>query len=135
MSTTHDAERPRGRWLVFGICVAAGVAYFSIGLARHEIGFAIGGPLIMLGYGVMLLIFGRRSEIVGLLAGNGSDERRAQIQLRAVAATGQVLIVVLLGGALWTLATGSRYEGVFTALCAVGGLSFLASTAWYSRRG
>jgi hypothetical protein len=135
MSTTHDTERPRGRWLVFGICVAAGVAYLSIGLARHETGFAIGGPLIMLGYGVMLLIFGRRSEIVGLLAGNGSDERRAQIQLRAVAATGQVLIVVLLGGALWTLATGSRYEGVFTGLCAVGGLSFLASTAWYSRRG
>lgn len=92
-TTTHDTERPRGRWLVFGICVAAGLAYLAIGLARHEPGFAISGLLIMLGYGV-----------------------------------------VLLGGALWTLATGSRYEGVFTGLCAVGGLSLVA-TAWYARRG
>jgi Predicted membrane protein (DUF2178) len=139
MSTTHDTERPKGRWLVFGTCVAAGLAYLGIGVARGQTGLAIGGPLVMLGYGVLLLLFGRRNEIVGLLPGNGSDERRAQIQLRASAATAHVLILVLVlvlvGGALWTLATGSRYTGVFTGLCAVSGLCYLAATAWFARRG
>ncbi|HEY3090038.1 MAG TPA: hypothetical protein VGJ59_18455 [Jatrophihabitantaceae bacterium] len=135
MSTTHDTERPRGRWLVFGTCVAAGLAYLGIGVARGQTGLAIGGPLVMLGYGVLPLLFARRNEIVGLLAGNGSDERRAQIQLRASAATAHVLILALVGGALWTLATGSRYTGVFTGLCAVSGLCYLAATAWFARRG
>ncbi len=135
MSTMHETERPKGRWLVFGTCVAAGLAYLGIGLARGQTGLAIGGPPVMLGYGVLLLLFGRRHEIVGLLAGNGSDERRAQIQLRVSAATAHVLILVLVGGALWTLATGSRYTGVFTGLCAVSGLCYLAATAWFARRG
>lgn len=135
MSTTHDTQRARGRWLVFAICVAAALGYLSIGLARHEIGFAIAGPLIMLGYGTALLVFGSRSEIVGLLAGCGSDERRAALQLRAVAATGQVLILAVLAGALWALAAGSDLAGVFVGLCALGGVTYLGATAWYSRRG
>lgn len=134
MSTTRDGEQPRGRWLVLGTCLLAGVAYLAIGLARDEIGFAIAGLVVMLGYGAMLLLLGRRSELVGLLAGNGSDERRAQIQLRAAAATAHVLIVVLVGGAMWTLATGSGSAGVFTGLCAVGGLTYLLATVWCARR-
>lgn len=135
MSTTHDTERPRGRWLVFGGCVAAALAYLGIGLARDQAGLAIGGLLIMLGYGVLLLVFGRRSEVVGLLAGNGADERRAQIQLRASAATAHVLVLVLVGSAMWALATGSRYTGVFSGLCAVFGISYLIATVWFARRG
>jgi hypothetical protein len=134
-TTTHDTERPRGRWLVFGTCVAAALAYLGIGLARDDAGLAISGPLIMLGYCVLLLIFGRRSEIVGLLAGNGSDERRAQIQLRATAATAHVMVVVLVGSAMWALAIGSQYAGVLTGLCAVFGLVYLLATAWFARRG
>lgn len=38
------------------------------------------------------------------------------------------------GGALWTLATGSGSAGVFTGLCAVGGLAYLIATAWFARR-
>jgi hypothetical protein len=135
MSTMRDTERPRGRWLVFGTCVAAGLAYLGIGLARDLPVLAIGGPLVMVGYGVLPLLAGRRSEIVGLLAGNGSDERRAQIQLRAIAATGQVLVLVLVGGALWALVARSVYTSVFTGLCAVAGLSYLAATVWFARRG
>ena len=138
MSTTRDTERTdriRGRWLVFATCVAAAAAYLGIGLARHEVGFAIAGPLIMLGYGAGLLLFGRRNEIVGLLAGTGSDERRVAVQLRATAAMGQVLVVVLLGGALVTLAAGSDLAWTFCWLCAVAGATFIGATAWFAHRG
>ncbi|HEY7049674.1 MAG TPA: hypothetical protein VH373_20830 [Jatrophihabitantaceae bacterium] len=138
MSTMRDTERTdrfRGRWLVFGTCVAAAAVYLGIGLARHEIGFAIAGPLFMLTYGVGLLLFGRRNEIVGLLAGTGSDERRVAVQMRATAAMGQVLVVVLLGGAIVTLAAGSDLAWTFCWLCAVAGVTFIGATAWFAHRG
>jgi len=139
MSTTRDTERPqptdriKGRWLVLGTCLAAAAIYLGIGLARHEIGFAIAGPLIMVAYGVGLLLFGRRNELVGLLAGTGSDERRVAVQMRATAAMGQVLVTVLLGGAVVTLAAGSDLAWTFCWLCAVGGCSFIAALAWFAR--
>lgn len=134
MSTPRD-QHIKGRWLVFGICVAAAAVYLAIGLARDEVGFAVVGPLIMLAYGAGLLLFGRRNELVGLLAGTGSDERRVAVQLRATAAMGQVLVCVLLGGAIVTLAAGSDLAWTFCGLCAVGGLTFIASMAWFARHG
>jgi hypothetical protein len=135
MSTTHDTDRIKGRWLVFAVCLAAAATYLGIGLARHELGFAIAGPVIMLVYGIGLLAFGRRNEIVGLLAGTGSDERRVAVQLRATAAMGQVLTCVLLGGAVVTLAAGSDLAWTFCWLCAVGGATFIGATAWFAHRG
>jgi hypothetical protein len=38
------------------------------------------------------------------------------------------------GGWIWAIATGSRYAGSFSALCAVAGVTFIAATVWYSRR-
>lgn len=133
MPTRLDHTMPRGRWAVLAVCAAAGLAYLGIGLAHGNTASGFIGLAIMLAYGAVLLAFGRRSEVLGLLAGSGSDERRAQIQLRATAATAHVLVLVLVAGAMWTLATGSRYAAVFCGLCAVGGASFIAATAWFAR--
>jgi hypothetical protein len=133
MSTT--TRRSGGRAAVAVTCVLAAAAYLTIGLVHDNKGLAIGGTAVMLGYGAILLLFGRRSEPVALLAGEQSDERQRLVMLRASAATGQVLVVVLVGGAMWSLAAQSDAAAVFCGLCAVGGATFAGSTAWYSRRG
>ena len=54
---------------------------------------------------------------------------------RALAFTANVMVVVLVGGFLVTLATSSELTGMFAALCAGAGVSFAGGIAWYSRRG
>ncbi len=123
------------RWAVPGLCVFVGLAYLGIGIARADYGFGVFGLLVMLAYGAAVLSFSRRSEVAALLAGSGSDERRAQIQLRASAATAHVLVLAVVAGAMWALAAGSRYVGVFCGLAALAGVTFVAATVWFSRRG
>lgn len=55
--------------------------------------------------------------------------------LRASAATGLVLVWVLVISWLVSLAMGSDSSGLLGALCAVAGVTFIASTAWFTRRG
>jgi hypothetical protein len=62
------------RWLVPGIGLVAGIAYLIIGLVNDRPATGVNGLLITLAYSAFLLLFGRRSEAVGLLAGDGSDE-------------------------------------------------------------
>ncbi|MGH8962153.1 MAG: hypothetical protein ACRDWT_13360 [Jatrophihabitantaceae bacterium] len=127
--------RHDGRLAFAAVCGAAAIAYLTIGLVRNDHWLAFGGFAVMLGYGTLLLVFRKRGEPLALLSGNAADERQAQLMLRASAATAQVLVVVLVAGAMITLATGSRYSWVFCGLCAVGGCAFIAATVWYSRRG
>jgi hypothetical protein len=127
--------RARTGRLAFALtCAAGAAAYLAIGLARGETGLAVFGPVIMLAYAAVLLVLARRSETAGLLSSNPSDERQAQIMQRSIATTGLVLVVVLVGGALTTLALGSEKANTFCALCAVGGVAFVGSTIWHTRR-
>ncbi|MDQ2837981.1 MAG: DUF2178 domain-containing protein [Actinomycetota bacterium] len=125
----------KNRLRVPAACLVFGLVYLGIGLGRGDLALGFGGLAIMVGYGTALLLFGRRSEPIGLLGGEVTDERRAAIQLRASATTGQILVLVLVAGLLWSLATGSSYAGVFCGLCAVGGAVFIGSTAWFAHRG
>jgi hypothetical protein len=124
-----------GRLAVQLTCALAGLAYLAIGLARSDYAIAFGGLAIMLAYAAFLALFGRRSETVALLGGDASDERRREVTLRATAVTGQVLVFVLAFGAMVSIAAGSRYTGLLCGLCALGGVVFVASTAWFARRG
>jgi hypothetical protein len=133
MSTT--SKRFSRRTAVAVVCVLAAAAYLTIGLVHDNAWLAIGGTAVMLGYGALLLLFAPRSEPIALLAGMPEDERHEMIMLRASAATGLLLVVVLVGGAMWSLAAGSDTAAVFCGLCAVGGVAFAGSIAWYSRRG
>jgi hypothetical protein len=117
------------------VALAGAAAYLVIGVVRDNAALAIGGPVIMLGYIAVLAVLRNRSEPAALLSGASPDERQARVMLRATAFMGHVLVVVLVVGALVSLAVGSRYAGMFCALCAVGGLAFGGATVWYSRRG
>lgn len=127
--------RGGGRTAFAIVCDVAALVYLAIGLARGDLALAIGGCVGMLLYGAVLLVLGRRNEPMALLSGNAVDERQAQVMLRASAASMQLLAVVLVVAMLITLASGSKYAPVFTGLCAVTGLTFVASIVWFSRRG
>lgn len=133
MSAKQFARDSRVRFAA--MCVAAAVVYLLIGLSRHDTPLAIGGTAVMIGYAAVLLGFRRRAEPLALLSGQEADERQAQVLLRASAVSGQLLACVLVAGMLITLTTGSDYAGMFCNLCAVGGVTFIAATVWYSRRG
>jgi hypothetical protein len=127
--------RRSGRTAFAIVCEVAALAYLAIGLARGDLALASGGCVGMLLYGAVLLVLGRRNEPMALLSGNPVDERQAQVMLRASAASMQLLAVVLVAAMLYTLATGSQYAPVFTGLCSLVGVSFIASIVWFSRRG
>jgi hypothetical protein len=132
---TRSSDRRTVRSPVFVVAAVVAVAYAVIGLARQNYQLAAIGPAIMIAYAVVLFLFRGRSEPIGMLAGNRADERQAQVQLRAVAATGQVLVATLVVGAMWSLAAGWDSANVFCILCAIGGAAFIGFTVLYSRRG
>lgn len=128
-------SRPGERIAVLAGCAAAGIAYLVIGLANGRAGFGVAGLVVMLGYGAVLLGFGRRSEVVGLLSNTDLDERRRHLQVRASASTGNVLAVVLVVAFMWALAAGSDYATPLGGLCAVAGATFIIASIWHSGRG
>jgi len=110
--------------------------FLGIGLAQRDVGFGAAGLGVMLVYGLVLTAFRTRSETIGLLGGGDHiDERRATIQLKASAMTGQVLSAVLAGGALAAIALDSDHTTILCGLCLVGGATYVVSTAVYARRG
>lgn len=134
MSTRTTPSRKQARWLVPVLSLGFGLIYLIIGLAQHQWGFGIAGLGAMLGYAAVLVLFGRRSEAIGLLGGDQSDERRRDIQLRAAASTGYIVTVVLVAATIWALAANARQAGVLSAFAALAGASWIASTVWFSRR-
>lgn len=132
--STQKSDRTES-WIVPITCVVIGVAYLTVGVFRGDVTSGVVGLAIMLAYGAVLVLFRRRSEAVALLGGGASDERRAAITSRAHDTTGQVLVLVLVAGMFWSLATDNGHAGVFVALAAIGGFTFIGSTIWHSVRG
>jgi uncharacterized membrane protein len=86
-------------------------------------------------YGAFLFALSPRSEVVALMSGGAGDERQRSINEKASAATFSVLVVVLVGGFVVTTALGSDLAGVFSALSAFAGLTWLTALVVLTRRG
>ena len=81
-----------------------------------------------------LVYYGRhRNEALEILSGIG-DERTRSLYRRASAITGHVMVYVLVGWWLVSLAAGDVNETV-NLLCAIAGVVFLAAVAWVRWRG
>ena len=123
----------RSKWFLPLFSVGLGVVV----LAASWLGGSLSSGLISLGilagFGLFILLAGRSETIRGL-RGDGRDERFAQIDLRATAVTGLVLIVTLIVAWLTEIAQGHS-GSPYTWLCAIGGFSYLLAVAFFRWRG
>jgi hypothetical protein len=122
------------RWRMPALGLLIGVLLF----AASEIG---GQPLLGVGmfaamavYSAALVVFGSRSETVGVLAGRPVDERYASFDVIATAAAGTVAVVVAIVGFLWAIAHGESGND-FAVVAASAGIAYLATLVWLRRRG
>jgi len=91
------------------------------------------GLVVMACFGLVIAVSGRSETIRGL-RGDARDERFAQIDLRATAATGLVLIVVLVVAFLVEVARGHS-GNPYAWLGAIAGLTYALSVAVLRWRG
>lgn len=84
-------------------------------------------------YGLVLVVFSRRSETVALPRDDAPGERRAAITMRAAATSAYVMLVAAI---VMLCVRPARHGdgGAWGVMCAVGGLAFLLSAASSSRR-
>jgi hypothetical protein len=126
---SSPAVRPwwRSRWWMPAFCLALG----GLVLAAFWIGGNAGDglrafALFVVVAGVFLL--GGRSDTLSGLGGPGRDERWAMIDLRATAAAGLVVILVLTGCWLYALADGED-GSPYGQIMAAGGVAYLVAVA------
>ncbi len=121
------------RWLLPLFSLGLGVVIFLVTWLGGQ--FVAG--LVSLGlfsaFGLLILVLTGRSETVrGLTVGR--DERFAQIDLRATAFAGLVVLITLIVAWLVQIAQG-RSGNPYGWLLAVSGLSYLAAIALFRWRG
>lgn len=110
------------------------VAVFALALVGHSTLWAavlMGGVLVA--YGMVLLV-GRRWDLVGVMASPQSDERSWMIHTRAAAAAGQVMALVIVGGFLYDLARGAADGSPWAPLGAVFGVTYILALLIFVRR-
>lgn len=123
----------RSRWFTPLICLGFGVAIFAVSALGGQIAAGLISLAIMAAFGLVLLLLTGRSETIrGLTVGR--DERFAQLDLRATALAG--LVVLLAAMVAWLIAvargkTGDPYDW----LLAIGGLAYVISFAFFRWRG
>jgi hypothetical protein len=133
MTRNMTRAMTRSRWFLPLFSAGMGIVTLAAAWVGGQLATGIIGLAVMTGFGLLLLLTGR-SETVRGLRGDGRDERFAQIDLRATAAAGLVLIVTLIVSWLAEIArghSGSPYDW----LCAIGGLAYLLAIALFRWRG
>jgi hypothetical protein len=110
-------------------CVLFGCVVLLAGWLGHQLVTGLIGLVVMAAFGLFIALAGRSETIRGL-RGDGRDERFAQIDLQATAATGLVLIVAF----LVEIARG--HDGSpYTWLGALAGVAYVAAVAFLRWRG
>ena len=133
MIKDHSQALMRSRWFMPLFCLGLGVAVFVASWLGGQLGLGVFALALMAAFGLFfLLVTGRSETIRGLTTGR--DERFAQIDLKATAVAGLVLITTLIVAWLVQVAqghTGSPYYW----LAAIGGLSYIVAVAFFRLRG
>ncbi len=81
-----------------GGAFALAVVVFVLALAGHPgLGLALAMAGVMVAYGLVILA-GRRWDPIAVLAAPDRDERTFSVHLRASAAAGQVMALIIVGG-------------------------------------
>jgi len=123
----------RSKWFTPARCLALGVVVLLVSWIGDQIVVGVIGLTVMVGFGLILLLFGQRSETVKGLT-TGRDERFAQIDLRATAIAGLALILAVV--VAWLVQIAQGHSGhPYDWLGAIGGLAYLLAVAFYRWRG
>jgi hypothetical protein len=112
----------RSWWLMALIPVGLGAVVLAAEATDGELASGLVWFAVMAGFGALLAL-GGRFDAIRQARGDTEDERDAMINLRAMAAAGQVMIVALTGCIVFALARGDD-PSPYTQLMAVGGACY-----------
>jgi len=123
----------RSKWFTPALCLGLGAMVLLAGWLGGQLVSGIWGLAVMAAFGLFLLLVTGRSETVRGLT-TGRDERFAQIDLKATAVTGLVLITAVV--VAWLVEIARGHSGApYTWLGALGGLSYALAIAFFRWRG
>ncbi len=129
----HSQAIARSRWLLPLFSLGLGVVIFLASWLGGQLGAGLISLAILGGLGLLILLLTGRSETVrGLTVGR--DERFAQIDLRATAVAGLVVLMTLIVAWLVAIARGQNGH-TYDWLLAISGLSYLLAIAFFRWRG
>ena len=132
MSKERSEAMMRSRWFMPAFCLGLGLVVLA---ASWIGGHPLAGLLslgVMAAFGLFFLLAVGNETVRGLTVGR--DERFAQIDLRATAVAGLVLIITLIVAWLAEIAHGHS-GNPYTWLGAIGGLAYLLAVAFFRWRG
>ena len=132
---TKDCNRGivRSKWFLPSFSLALGLVMLAVSWLGGNLGEGLISLAVLAGFGLLILLAGRSETIRGL-RGDGRDERFAQIDLRATAVAGLVLITTLI--VVWLVEIAQGHSGSpYDWLCAIGGLAYLLAVAFFRWRG
>jgi hypothetical protein len=116
------------RWFMPLFSLALGAIMFAAFAIGGSPGEGAGAFAVMAAMAALFGFGARRSETLAGLGGPGRDERWAMIDLRATAASGLVLILVVIGAWLYEVANGRDGEP-YAQLGAIAGLAYVLAVA------
>lgn len=122
------SKQTRAKWgLPVSSVALGGIALIAYSLGGNP-GLGLSALGIMSAFGLFVLLAGR-SETVRGMRGDGRDERFAQIDMRATAFTGLVMMLAAIAAWLTEIAHGHS-GNPYQWLLAVGGLAYLLAVAF-----
>ena len=123
----------RSKWFLPLFCLGLGVVVLVASWLGGQLGAGVYGLAVLAIFGLVLLLLTGRSETIrGLTVGR--DERFAQIDLRATAVTGLVLIITVIVAWLVEIARGHS-GNPYGWLGAIAGLAYILAVAFFRWRG
>ena len=123
----------RSKWFMPLFCLGLGVVVLVASWLGGSLSAGVYGLVVLAVFGLALLLLTGRSETLrGLTIGR--DERFAQIDLRATAVAGLVLIITVIVAWLVEIARGHSGHP-YDWLGAIAGLTYIAAVAFFRWRG
>ena len=108
----------RSRWFTPAFCLVLGVVVLAAGWLGGQLGTGLLGLVVMAAFGLVILLLTGRSETIRGLT-TGRDERFAQIDLKATAVAGLVLILTVI--VAWLVEISRGHSGQpYDWLAAIG---------------
>jgi hypothetical protein len=133
MINRRSQAMTRSKWFTPLICLGLGVVVFAVSWLGGSLSGGLISFAVIAAFGLGLLLLTGRSETVRGLT-TGRDERFVQLDLRATALAGLVMLLAVVVGWLVAVARGQNghpYDWLLVAF----GLAYLIAFAFFRWRG